>query len=259
VADFGIAMLLDAGELRQSGGTPDYMAPEAFSSIQDPAIIQRRDVFSLAVMAYEFLVGARPFASQTLLEFVTTSREAPVPATQLRADLPAALDKVILAALDPDPYTRTPTAALFRKELEAARRSLSERRSSARFLLVDHDATFTAFVEQALMARFPGACFTHCRSGGQALQSLSEQPADMVLLDLGLPDINGVELTAEIRARHPAWKMPILIVTALGSAADWKLCSDLGADGFMVKPVELKSLGLTVAHLLDEARVLASR
>jgi CheY-like chemotaxis protein len=235
------------------------MAPEAFDAIQEPAIIQRRDVFSLAVMAYEFLVGGRPFPSQTLSEFVTSTREPPLPPSHLRADLPDAFDKIILAALDPDPRTRTPTVQIFRRELEGARRTLSERRSSARFLLVDDDAAFTVFVEHALARKFPGASFTHCTDGKQALQSLIDQPTDIVLLDLRLPDINGIELTAEIRARHPAWKTPILIITAHGSGADWKLLSDLGADGFMVKPVDMNSLGNTVGHLLEQARVSCPR
>jgi eukaryotic-like serine/threonine-protein kinase len=253
VADFGIAMLLDAGELRQSGGTPDYMPPEAFDTLDDPSLIQRRDVFSVAVMAYEFLVGRRPFPELKMAAFLLGQRPAPTPPSQLRPDLPQEFDRVILAALNPDLHERTPTIGQFWRELEAARRRMAERRAAARIVIVDDDPIFAAYAQQALQLAFPFASITHCVDGKQALQRLADEPADLVLVDLQLPDMNGVELTAEIRARHPN-KLRILIVTAHGSAADWKLLSSLGADGFMVKPVEAKSLSSAVGNLLEQRR-----
>ena len=79
-------------------------------------------------------------------------------------------------------------------------------------------------------------------------EALNAQPADMVLLDLGLPDIDGREICRQLRARSDA---PILIITARGEEIDRVIGFELGADDYVVKPFGFHEL---VARIRAVAR-----
>lgn len=88
------------------------------------------------------------------------------------------------------------------------------------------------------------------RRCAEALQSLSTTPPDIVLLDLGLPDGDGIALLRQLRRHHE--RLPVLIMTARDSLNDRLLGLDTGADDYLVKPFAL-------AELLSRVRALARR
>ncbi len=80
----------------------------------------------------------------------------------------------------------------------------------------------------------------HVVLGGEALNHINVEPPDILILDLGLPDIDGFELLKSIRKNNVT--LPVLILTARDMLDD-KLCGlDSGADDYMTKPFELKEL-----------------
>ncbi len=79
-------------------------------------------------------------------------------------------------------------------------------------------------------------------------EALAAAPADMVLLDLGLPDIDGYEVCRRLRA---ASAVPIIVVTARGEEVDRVIGLELGADDYLVKPFGLREL---VARIRAVAR-----
>jgi DNA-binding response OmpR family regulator len=80
---------------------------------------------------------------------------------------------------------------------------------------------------------------------GQA--ALSAKPADVVVLDLGLPDTDGIDVCHQLRARSPA---AIIVVTARDEEADRVLALDSGADDYLVKPFERQELLARLRALL---------
>jgi len=74
--------------------------------------------------------------------------------------------------------------------------------------------------------------------GDAALRSIDREPASLAVIDLDMPGMNGLELTAALRGSPSSSRMPIIVVTAAGGAPDWTLLSGLGADGFLVKPID---------------------
>src|SRR5919108_1887093 len=124
LADFGIARALDepssGDRLTRPGmsvGTLGYMAPEQVAG--EPYVDARADVYALAVVGYEMLAGAPPFAGPTtqaiLAAHLTTP---PAPLAELRADAPAAVCEAIHKALAKLPEQRFRTAAEFRDALD---------------------------------------------------------------------------------------------------------------------------------------------
>src|SRR5437773_1075986 len=93
-------------------------------------------------------------------------------------------------------------------------------------------------------------------SGLKALDELVERPPDLILLDLNLPDVDGLALCREIR-RHEATRLvPILMLTARVEERDKLLGFELGADDYVTKPFSIKELLARVAAHLRRVSAL---
>ena len=84
--------------------------------------------------------------------------------------------------------------------------------------------------------------------GEAALAAIDREPASLAVIDLDMPGLNGVELTAALRANY---SLPIVVCTASGGAPDWQLLSSIGADGFLVKPIDPFALIALARKMLD--------
>jgi serine/threonine-protein kinase len=149
---------------------------------------------------------------------------------------------VILGAMEKDPRKRTASAEAFRRGLVEARESASTGAAGMRILVADDDPDFIDIARETLSFAFPGAEIVTVDNGAEALAAIDVRPFAFALLDLDMPGLNGIELTAAIRSSRSAESMPILVATATGGAPDWKLLSSLGADGFLVKPIDAIAL-----------------
>jgi len=107
-----------------------------------------------------------------------------------------------------------------------------------RILLIEDDYMIGAAVQQGL--RDSGYGVDWVVNGTSALDAMSTQPYEMVLLDLGLPGQDGMSVLAEIRRTGNA--IPVLILTAHDSIDDRVAGLDGGADDYLVKPFVLREL-----------------
>jgi DNA-binding response OmpR family regulator len=108
-----------------------------------------------------------------------------------------------------------------------------------RLLVIEDDDLFGAAVQKGLTRS--GYAVDWVRSGSDALTAVATHKYDGVLLDLGLPDMQGEKLLEPIRLRSA--RTPIVVMTARGAAHDRVNLLDIGADDYMVKPVDLDELG----------------
>jgi two-component system, OmpR family, response regulator RegX3 len=109
-------------------------------------------------------------------------------------------------------------------------------------LLVEDDETIAAPLQRGLARE--GFRVEHRTSGGAALDHLRGLAApDVVLLDLGLPDIDGFDLCRELRSFSD---VPIIVVTARGDEVDRVVGLELGADDYVVKPFGLRELAARI-------------
>ena len=119
ITDFGIAKIASTQQLTRTGtvmGTPSYMSPEQITA---QPLDGRADQFSLAVIAFEMLAGARPFRADTLAGLVhQIVYEDRASARSLRAELPAAVDEVLRRGLAKNAAERYASCVAFVEDLE---------------------------------------------------------------------------------------------------------------------------------------------
>ena len=106
-----------------------------------------------------------------------------------------------------------------------------------RILLIDDDPRLAAMVAEYLGGA--GYRVATAPDGTHGLARLDREPYDAVVLDLSLPDIDGLEVCRRLRAR---WDIPVLMLTARGDATDRIVGLELGADDYLPKPFEPREL-----------------
>jgi two-component system cell cycle response regulator DivK len=88
-------------------------------------------------------------------------------------------------------------------------------------------------------------------SGETGVDLAVEHPPDLVLLDLGLPGIDGHEALRRLRASPRTRSLPVVAVTAYAMAADRARALEAGFDGYLEKPLDVRSLPLDVCRYLQ--------
>lgn len=119
---------------------------------------------------------------------------------------------------------------------------------SARLLLIDDDARLTAMVGDYL--RQAGYTVETVPTLAAGREHLAREPYDALILDLMLPDGDGLDLTRELRASPRTRGLPLLMLTARGEAMDRIVGLELGADDYLPKPFEPRELLARVKALL---------
>jgi serine/threonine protein kinase len=253
ITDFGVSTLYrDDGTVRtEIVGTPAYMAPEIAmaTAITGPST-PRADVYSLACVAYELITGRMPFELDGELVMMVRHATEPVPLpSSLRPGLPRTFDTVLLQALAKKPEERTATIELFRRGLMEARRDSFE---PERILIAEDDDDFRELLEIKLHMEFPSAAIDSAADGRAALQALEKSPPSVAILDLQMPFMDGISLTAKIREREECRATPIIVLTASGGPKEWKQLSNMGVDRFMVKPINLDDVVTVIRNAIRE-------
>jgi DNA-binding response OmpR family regulator len=117
-------------------------------------------------------------------------------------------------------------------------------------LLVEDDEAIASGLSRVLDSQ--GFAVRRLGRGRAALGAVAERDTELVILDLGLPDIDGIDVCRKLRAAHPA--LAILILTARDQELDVVAGLDAGADDYLVKPFRLSELLARVrAHLRRHA------
>lgn len=113
-------------------------------------------------------------------------------------------------------------------------------------LVVEDDASIRRGVVDAL--EFHGYGALEAKSGGAGLEMAVRADYDLLLLDLVLPEKDGLEILREVRAARPA--TPVIVMTARGDESDRVQGLKLGADDYVVKPFSVKELLARVEAVL---------
>ena len=123
-----------------------------------------------------------------------------------------------------------------------------------RVLVVDDDPFIRELAEAILSSR--GQTITAVGTGAEALARMAEAPPDLVLLDLGLPDVPGLEVLRHLRAARSWDHVRILVLTASHEIDDIVRAKQGGASGYVCKPIQPDALADMVCDLLEQDTLL---
>lgn len=118
-----------------------------------------------------------------------------------------------------------------------AKTKVDEKLQGKHILVVEDDPLMAALLEE-LLKRYDHASYVH--SGREALREVERQPPDIVLLDISLPDIHGLEVARELRKNKKTRTIPILAMSGLLiGKEEW---SRAGCNDFILKPFDTSQL-----------------
>jgi two-component system, OmpR family, response regulator len=128
---------------------------------------------------------------------------------------------------------------------------MTPRDDAERLLVVDDEATVRELLSATL--RFAGFRVTSAANAAEAISSATEEPPDLVLLDVMLPDMDGFEVVRRLREQRTRGRtgpVPVLFLTARDRQADKVTGLSLGADDYVTKPFDLEELIARIRAIL---------
>jgi response regulator RpfG family c-di-GMP phosphodiesterase len=264
----GQAKLLDFGLAQQFGrrmtepgtllGTLDFMAPEQASDASTVDI--RADVYGLGATLYWCLTGRLPFPStgnmsQDLAQRLT---QPPPSARAVRPQLPAELNAIVarMMALKPEDRYPTPqavTRALLRFLKADTREQIllpplgsqpelclplpagpEEAPRTHRALIVDDEAGIRSVCKMILQAE--GIQCDEACGGAEALAAVGQAPYDLVVLDVNMPGLSGLDVLRRLRAEPPGPYLKVVMISGRFSSDEMAQLLQAGADDYLSKP-----------------------
>ena len=255
--DFGLVLPeFDVSSQQVVAGSPPYMPPESLTNSVEPGDGQLVDIYALGVLAFEMLAGHRPFwKASDMAELWSMHADGFIPnIADERDDLPQGLAALITELLAKDPGARPQSAEGIAWSLKRMRSNNERRpatpsvaassvpqRASIEVLLVEDDADLAKimkfYVTQSLGQ---DVMIRHATDGEMAVAMLRERAPDLMLLDLHMPKMNGVEVCMHVRGERIADDMKIVAVSAGAQEHDLQLLHQLGIYRFIQKGAELK-------------------
>lgn len=269
LVDFGLAMPHDpTGKLSfAAAGSPSYMAPEQARSEEGGGVGPPADVYAFGVSAFELLTGRTPFLYETIEEQLRAhTEEVPPLLSKLRPNL-RPFDRVMARMLAKDPRARYEGFTSLVGALDAA---IAKWRSGStdpapsypegggpgrgellRILVVDDDDAFRKVAARAAQLAFyrRQVSVSVARSGVEALSKAERAVPDLILLDLSLPGLDGVETISRLRAMPRGTETRVLVVTDRQDEAERWRFSILGVNDFFAKQAALVELVNAITHI----------
>jgi len=281
ILDFGLAReAMGTGpritDLGTTVGTPRYMSPE---QVRGETVDGRSDIYAIGVIAYEALAGCYLFAGSTPLSVARKHLEVPVPIEPLKdRRVSPELIAIVLRCLRKEPETRFQSAGELAEQLETLSRILApetkapgvkqrnvrtqahdrrrlletiRRKEKPLVLIVDDERAIRRLL--ATVVADAGFSAAEAASGEEALQFLQTRLADLILMDVLMPGVDGFDTVRILKSQSRYAAIPILFMSQLPERNRVAFASQTGAVAFMPKPLDLEALVGEMRRILSPA------
>jgi eukaryotic-like serine/threonine-protein kinase len=236
--DFGLFIPeYDVGHHDEVAGSVEYMSPEVIGNSVVPGAGPLVDLYALGVILFELLAGRVPFSADVDAAILRKHLIEPVPdLSKLRPDVPHALVQLIEGLLEKDPANRTASAEAALWQLCAIRGSSARTGVSAyRVLVVDDDPGIGSVLRRALKQALPQLVVESETDPRRALAEIERDPPDLVLTDLNMPEMNGIELMMQLSAIPDSRRSRVVGISAEAEEQDIAAWRALGVVDFVPK------------------------
>lgn len=244
--DFGLVLPhADRAGHRNVAGSLQYMAPESLTGDLAEGAAQLGDVYALGVLGFELLSGLPPFEGEEPVELYRAKTRTPQPrVTDARADVPAAFADLLAQMMAADAPDRPQGAEAVLWQLRSVRKGLETSQAPRRFsvLVVDDDEDMRAALSLYVRSAVPDAEVEALGEGRSAIKWVRRRVPDLLLLDLDLPDINGIEVCMLLRGMQLGSACMIVSVSGRATKADVELLQQLGVRSLEKGPTLMNDL-----------------
>jgi serine/threonine-protein kinase len=241
LTDFGLTKrLISSADITAATdivGTPDYLAPE---QIDGDALDGRADQDALACVVHHCLTGMPPFERNSDLAILQAHLKEPPPRlTQVRPDLPAAVDDVVARAMEKDPADRFPLTADFAAALATALGIEQPGGDEApgapdEYVVVGVEEPSTRAVIRAALGRGPIRVVEVVDAEALVMRAADQKPS-LVLLDVTLPGDDIGDVVRRVRDAG-AERVAVVALAERGRDDDWRRALAAGADDVLLRP-----------------------
>jgi two-component system, NtrC family, response regulator AtoC len=236
-------------------GTLDYMSPE---QIRGSTVDSRSDIFSFGCVLYEMLTANRPFSRETGPDTLAAIlKEPPLKIDLAITKISSKLESLILHCLEKNPDERFQTCTQLNEALKAISAELdsgpikkSKKVTRKNVLLIEDDELFRSALNDFLADRHN---IWPAESGEKGLALLEKRMPDVVLLDITLPGMNGIETLKKIKELRP--QLPVVMLTAIDRIASVVECIKLGAFDYIAKPIIVEELLSTLDRAIESQEI----
>lgn len=236
------AVVLDFGRTvpgtTWTGAGAAYLAPE---QVRGEAWDASADLYALGAIAHELLTGAPPLSAEEAVRLAFSGAPAGPGLEPLRSrGVPEELAAVIGRCLSPEPERRPAGTGALLAVLDGtpSGEEAAAAGTRARHVLVVDDDRIVRMVLRRLVGA-TGAEVSEASNGEEALRALSARPADLVLLDLVMPVLDGFDTLRVIRSTPDLSRTPVVLVSAHDDRQRRAFGTHAGASGFLQKPLDL--------------------
>jgi serine/threonine-protein kinase len=234
--DFGLFEAEALGVERKVSGTLQYMAPETFTNTVETRFGHLVDVYALGVVAFEMLTGETPFYGEDVVDFYRAHTTTPAPPVgSLRVDAPPALAELVDRMLAKDPMARP---ADMESVIWSLRRTLAETSReppALGVLIVEDDQAIARLIELRIKKVAPTARVERSADALDAMKRLAGWTPDVLVLDLHMPHMSGVELAMHLQGTPVLDRCVTIAVSAGASPTDLALLRQLGISRYVEK------------------------
>lgn len=253
LTDFGLALVGEQPRLTESGsilGTLYYLAPEVYAG---RAVNERADIWSFGVVLFEMLTGRLPFDGETAFDLMWAIKTQPLPVIEnLRPGIPAALANLVRRMLRKDAPARIESARQVGVELEAIQKQIKSQTGRGglstaeaaptpiRVLIADDHAVVRQGLRMFIDLQEDMQVIGEGTNGSEAVELAGRLKPDIVLLDLVMPQLDGVEATARIKSLCPDTR--VIILTSFGENDKVFPAIRAGAQGYLLKDIRPEDL-----------------
>jgi CheY-like chemotaxis protein/tRNA A-37 threonylcarbamoyl transferase component Bud32 len=234
--DFGLFETEAMAPERHVAGTLPYMAPETFTNTVETRFGHLVDVYAFGVVAFELLTGQPPFYGVDAMSFYRAHTGSPAPPVgSLRGDTPSSLADLVDRMLAKEPMSRPADMesviwSLRRTRVEVAREPLP-----LGVLVVEDDDAIARLIELRIKKGTPTARVERSPDALDAMKRLATWTPDVLVLDLHMPRMSGVELAMHLQGTPVFDRCVTIAVSAGASATDLALLRQLGISRYVEK------------------------
>jgi serine/threonine-protein kinase len=233
-------------------GSPRYMAPEVIQGKVQAGQGHLADLYALGITGFEMLTGRTPFHAEDMTVVLHSHLTDTAPDVRtLRADTPEPLAELIARLLSKDPDQRLAGAEAVAWELRAIRIGKKAPMRPLSILVVDDDPFIAKLLSNYLVEHYPEVEVRLAADGHAALEQLAKGIPALLLLDVNMPRMNGIELLMHLKGTQLADGMTVVSMSSRVSHADVQLMDHLGVAKFVPKDAKFVDSVVTV---IDELR-----